>query len=92
MRYILSILMLTCVTTFLQGCGGEEAPPEETFNEMDQLDPAEEAAAQKKAMQENWLWYRFPADPDYIASALSEKLRYCWINPGNRFPTFGSVC
>ena len=55
MRYILSILMLTCVTTFLQGCGGEEAPPEETFNEMDQLDPAEEAAAQKKAMQENWV-------------------------------------
>ena len=52
-RYILSILMLTCVTTFLQGCGGEEAPPEETFNEMDQLDPAEEAAAQKKAMQQN---------------------------------------
>ncbi|WP_417389025.1 hypothetical protein [Gimesia sp.] len=53
MRYILSILMLTCVTMFLQGCGGEEAPPEETFNEMDQLDPAEEAAAQKKAMQQN---------------------------------------
>lgn len=53
MRYILSILMLTCVTTLLQGCGGEEAPPEETFNEMDQLDPAEEAAAQKKAMQQN---------------------------------------
>lgn len=43
------------MTPFQFGCGGEEAPmtPESEEDPVEQLDPATEAAAQKKAMKEN---------------------------------------
>ncbi|QDT96140.1 hypothetical protein [Gimesia aquarii] len=53
-RYLSSLLIVTCSIPFLFGCGAEEPMVKEgEFNEADQLDPAEEAAAQKKAMKEN---------------------------------------
>lgn len=53
-RFLHSILLLICMTPFQFGCG-EEAPmtPESKEDPVEQLDPATEAAAQKKAMKEN---------------------------------------
>ncbi|QDU07844.1 hypothetical protein [Gimesia aquarii] len=54
-RFLHSILLVACIIPFQFGCGGEEAPmtPESAEDPVEQLDPATEAAAQKKAMKEN---------------------------------------
>lgn len=53
-RYLFSLLIVAGTISFLFGCSAEEPMTKEgEFNEADQLDPAEEAAAQKKSMKEN---------------------------------------
>lgn len=53
-RYLLLFIITTCFTPCLTGCGEEEPIVKEgEHNIVEELDPAEEAAAQKKAAREN---------------------------------------
>lgn len=53
-RYLLLLLIAVCFTPIISGCGAEEPiVKEDEHNIVDELDPAEEAAAQKKAAMEN---------------------------------------
>ncbi len=51
-RFFCSILLVTCMTPFQFGCG-DSAPltPETESNPVEELDPATEAEAQKKALK-----------------------------------------
>jgi hypothetical protein len=51
-RFLRSILLATCMTPFQFGCG-DEAPmtPDSDDDPVQQLDPAVEAEAQKKALK-----------------------------------------
>jgi len=49
-RFLQSILLVTLMTPFQFGCGGEEAPMTPASDEpVEQIDDASEAAAQKAA-------------------------------------------
>lgn len=53
-RFLRSILLVTCMTPFQFGCGEEGAMTPETADApVEELDPATEAEAQKKALKEN---------------------------------------
>ena len=53
-RFLSSILLVTCMTPFQFGCGGEGAMTPETADApVEELDPATEAEAQKKLLKEN---------------------------------------
>lgn len=52
-RYLVLSLLTACMTPCLFGCSEEAPIVQEDYDVVDQLDPQEEAAAQKKAQKEN---------------------------------------
>jgi len=52
-RYLILSLLTACMTPCLFGCGEEAPIVQEDYDVVEELDPATEAEAQKKAQQEN---------------------------------------
>lgn len=50
-RFLRSILLVTFMTPFQFGCGGDESPMTPESDTVEELDPAIEEAAQKEAQK-----------------------------------------